>query len=67
MPTSPTKRHGLNKNKTMKTFQQFCEDAGSGYSKDYEVERAQRRRRNPIQKRTDRSLAQLTYMLNRDR
>jgi hypothetical protein len=51
----------------MKTFSQFQEDAGSGYSDDYEKERIERRRKTPIQKRQDRDLAKLSYMLNRDR
>jgi hypothetical protein len=48
----------------MKTFSQFQEDAGSGYSQDYEQERSERRRKTPLQKRQDRDLAKLTYMLN---
>jgi hypothetical protein len=51
----------------MKTLSQFLEDAGSGYSDDYENERVERRKRTPIQKRQDRDLAKLTYMLNLDR
>jgi len=51
----------------MKTFSQFQEDAGSGYSKDYANERVERRRKTPIQKRQDRDLAKLSYMLNRDK
>ena len=45
----------------------LAEDAGSGYSDDYEKERIERRRKTPIQKRQDRDLAKLTYMLNLDR
>lgn len=51
----------------MKSFSQFQEDAGSGYSSDYQRERDERRRKTPIQKRQDRDLAKLTYMLNRDK
>jgi len=48
----------------MKNFSQFQEDAGSGYSQDYEQERSERRKKTPLQKRQDRDLAKLTYMLN---
>ncbi len=45
----------------------LAEDAGSGYSDDYAKERDERRRKTPLQKRQDRDLAKLTYMLNQDR
>lgn len=45
----------------------LAEDAGSGYSDDYEKERVERRKRTPIQKRQDRDLAKLSYMLNREK
>lgn len=64
----------------MKTFSQFMfkscessyilkreriqEDSGSGYSKDYEVERIQRRKRTPFQKKQDKDLTKLIYILN---
>ena len=51
----------------MKTFSQFQEDAGSGYSDDYANERDERRKKTPLQKRQDRDLAKLTYMLNTDK
>jgi hypothetical protein len=50
----------------MKTFLQFQEDSGSGYSKDYEQERIERRKKTPREKRQDKDLNRLTYMLNRD-
>lgn len=56
-----------------KTFSEFmseiykiAEDAGSGYFQDYEKERVERRKKTPVQKREDRSLSKLSYMLNRD-
>jgi hypothetical protein len=50
----------------MKTFSQFQEDAGSGYSDDYAQERTERRKKTSFQKRQDRDLAKLTYMFNRE-
>ena len=52
----------------MKTFSQFIkainEDAGSGYSADYEIERKERKTKTPIEKRQDKDLKKLSYMLN---
>lgn len=36
----------------MKTLSQFLEDAGSGYSDDYENERVERRKKNTYSKET---------------
>jgi len=48
----------------MKTLQQFLED--SGILKQYENEARERKKNTPQQKRMDKDLNRLTYMLNRD-
>jgi len=56
----------LKKKEPLKLAKAVKEDAGSGYSRDYEVEREQRKKRTPAQKRQDKDLNRLTYLLNRD-
>lgn len=46
----------------MKTYFQFLEDIGK--LKQYEQERIERKKETPAQKRSNRDLAKLTYMLN---